>query len=166
MSGKLVVALVGLPGSGKSTLAAPLCERFGLTEINRDTLRTQLFPDCQFTPQEKQVAYASVLKWLRAHCDLGEGSLIDGMTFGRRAERQAVRAIAVKHGFRFVALWLDCPVEVAVERVAAQQHVAGDRAPDLVRAVAERFERPSTAVHIDATLPAEEVLKRAVAALS
>lgn len=166
MTTKLVVALVGLPGSGKSTLAAPLCERFGLAEINRDTLRAQLFPDCQFTPEEKQAAYASVLKWLRAHCDLGEGSLIDGMTFGRRAERQAVRAIAVKHGFRFVALWLDCPVEVAAERVAAQQHVAGDRAPDLVRAVAGRFEKPSTAVRIDATLPMEEVLKQAVAALS
>ncbi|HEY3859951.1 MAG TPA: ATP-binding protein [Gammaproteobacteria bacterium] len=166
MSAKLVVALVGLPGSGKSTLAAPLCERFGLAEINRDTLRAQLFPDCQFTPQEKQAAYASVLKWLRAHCDLDEGSLIDGMTFGRRAERQAVRAVAVKHGFRFVALWLDCPVEVAVARVAAQQHVAGDRVPDLVRAVAARFEKPSTAVRIDATLPPEEVLQRAVTALN
>lgn len=163
---KRVVALIGLPGCGKSTLAAPLCERFGLAEINRDRLREQLFPNCRYTPEEKQAAYAAVLKWLRAHCDVGESSLIDGMTFGRRAERQAVRAVAVKHGFRYVALWLDCPVEVAVQRVAGQPHVAGDRAPDLVRAVAARFERPSSStVRIDATLPQEEVLRLAVAAL-
>jgi len=162
---KLVVAMVGLPGSGKSTLAAALCARFGLAEINRDSLRAQLFPDCQFTLEEKQAAYAAVLKWLRAYCSLGESTLIDGMTFGRRAERQAVRAIALKYQFRFAPVWLDCPVEVAMQRVAAQQHLAGDRAPDLVRAVAARFEAPNHAIRIDATLPPKEVFALAETAL-
>jgi predicted kinase len=166
MTARLVVALCGLPGSGKSTLAAALCERHGLAEINRDKLRAELFPDCRYTEEEKRAAYAAVLRWLRAHCAVGESCLIDGMTFGRRAERNAVRAVAVKHGFRFLALWLDCPVEVAMQRVAAQAHVAGDRAPDLVKAVAARFQAPRHALRIDATLPAVEIQRIAAAILA
>jgi predicted kinase len=166
MTARLVVALCGLPGSGKSTLAAALCGRHGLAEINRDKLRAELFPDCRYTEEEKRAAYAAVLKWLRAHCAMGESCLIDGMTFGRRAERNAVRAVAVKHGFRFVALWLDCPVDVAMQRVAGQPHVAGDRAPDLVKAVAARFQPPRHALRIDATLPPEEVVALAEQSLN
>lgn len=166
MAARLVVALCGLPGSGKSTLAGPLCEHLGLAEINRDKLREQMFPNCRYTEEEKRAAYAAVLKWLRAHCATGESSLIDGMTFGRRSERRAVRAVAVKHGFRFVALWLDCPVDVAMQRVAGQPHVAGDRAPELVKAVAARFQAPNHAVRIDATLSPAEILQLAEAALS
>src|SRR5690348_14922045 len=111
----LVVALVGLPGSGKSTLAGPLCARFDLKLIDRDQIRDRLFPDCRFTEAEKQAANQAVLEALRARCMAGENSLLDGMTFGRESERQAVRRIAVRHGFDCVLMWLDCPVELAME---------------------------------------------------
>ena len=161
-----VVLLCGLPGSGKSTLGASLCERFGLALIDRDRIRDRLFPDCRFTTAEKQAANQAVLEQLRVNCAAGMSSLLDGMTFGRESERRAVRTIAAEHGCECISLWLDCPVDVAAERVAGQVHPAADRTPQLVREVAQRFERPGDALRLDATLPMEELSKRAIAALS
>ncbi|HEY1992312.1 MAG TPA: ATP-binding protein [Gammaproteobacteria bacterium] len=161
-----VVVLCGLPGSGKSTLASHLCERFGLALIDRDRIRDRLLPDCHFTEAEKQAANQAVLEQLRANCTAARSSLLDGMTFGRESERRAVRAIAAEHGLPCTLLWLDCPVDVAAERVSRQPHPAADRTPLLVREVAKRFEKPADALRLDATLPVEELLRRAVAALS
>ena len=161
-----IVALCGLPGSGKSTLATALTARFDLALIDRDALRAELFPDCRFTEAEKQAANQAVLERLRHHCAAGLSSLLDGMTFGRETERAAVRGIAAGYDYRCCILWLDCPVDVAVTRVAEQPHLAADRGPELVRAVAARFERPADAMRIDATLGSAEIVQRAVAALA
>lgn len=152
-------------GSGKSTLARSLCGRFGLALIDRDRIRDRLFPDCRFTEAEKQAANQAVLEALCAHCMAGESSLLDGMTFGRESGREAVCRITARHGFDCIVMWLDCPVEVAIERVTQQPHPAADRTPQLVRDVARRFEQPIDAVHLDATLSIGELLERAVAAL-
>ncbi|MGE5625929.1 MAG: AAA family ATPase [Bacillota bacterium] len=157
MNPRRVVALVGLPGSGKTSLTGPLVARHGFSLIDRDAIRTKLFPDCAFTQAEKQAANQAVLEALRVNCAAGRESLLDGMTFGRRSEREVVGAIASRHGFRFIALWLDCPVEVAVRRVTTQPHAAADRSPALVREVAARFERPDEAVRLDATRPLDEL---------
>ena len=165
MTGR-VILLAGLPGSGKSTLASHLCERFDLTLIDRDRIRDELFPECQFTVAEKQAANQAVLETLRVHCEAGTSSLLDGMTFGRESERRAVQDIAAAHGFECRLLWLDCPADIAAARVAAQPHLAADRSPELVWEVAARFEKPSDAVRLDATLPADELRRQAVVALS
>jgi len=165
MGPRRVVALIGLPGSGKSRLAAHLCERQGLALIDRDAIRAELFPECSFTQAEKQAANQAVLQRLKEHCAAGRESLLDGMTFGRRSEREAVKAIAAEHGCRYLGLWLDCPVDVAMARVAGQPHLANDRRPELVREVAARFEKPEDAVRLDAMMPVPELLKLAEAAL-
>jgi len=166
MHARLLVVLIGLPGSGKTSLAPHLCSRFSLELIDRDAIRAQLFPECAFTHAEKQAANQAVLETLRGNCAAGLSSLIDGMTFGRRAERLAVQAIAAEHAFRCVELWLDCPVDVATTRVAAQAHLAADRSPELVREVAGRFEIPEDAVRIDATLPIAEMIRLAGQAIA
>jgi len=162
----LAVILVGLPGSGKSTLARHLCERFGLVLVDRDALRAELFPECRYTEAEKLAANRAVLARLRQHCARGESCIVDGMTFGRQGEREAARAVIAEHGARLLMLWLDCPVEIAVERVTDQAHPARDRSPALVREVAARFEPPEDAVRIDATLSAAEIRDIAAAALA
>ena len=161
-----VVLLVGLPGSGKSTLATWLADRRGFAHIDRDRIRARLFPAGSFSEAEKHSANLAVLAELRQRCATGRGCVVDGMTFGRRSEREAARAIAMEYGFACVELWLDCPVEVAMARVTAEPHLAGDRSPELVREVAARFEAPSKAVRIDATLSKEEIRRLAERALA
>jgi thymidylate kinase len=63
-------------------------------------------------------------------------------------------------------LWLDCPIDTAMARVAAQPHPAADRSPELVREVAQRFERPDDALRIDATLSLEEMICQAEQAIA
>src|ERR1051325_8979455 len=153
-----VILLVGLPGSGKSTLAAKLSPRHNYAHIDRDAIRARLFPEGRFTEAEKHAANLAVMAELRQRCATGRGCVVDGMTFGRRAERESAQALAAEYGFKCVLLWLDCPVEVASARVAAQAHPARDRDATLVREVASRFETPEKAVRIDATASPDEVL--------
>lgn len=160
-----VILLVGLPGSGKSTLAEKLVRRHSYVHVDRDRIRLRLFPEGKFTEAEKHAATLAVYAELRQRCATGRGSVVDGMTFARRAEREAAQAIAAEYGFACLMLWLDCPVEVAVARVTAQAHPAGDRDPRLVKDVAARFETPEKALRIDATLPPDEVFRRAERAL-
>lgn len=166
MAASSIILLVGLPGSGKSTLAAKLVRRHGYAHIDRDSIRARLFPDGKFTDAEKHAANLAVMAELRQRCATGRGCVVDGMTFGRRAEREAAQAIAGEYGFNCVLLWLDCPAEVAAARVAAQAHPARDRDATLVREVASRFETPEKAIRIDATLSPDEVLRLAERALA
>ena len=166
MDPRRVLLLTGLPGSGKSTLARFLAAHFALVVIDRDRIRADLFPECGFSAAEKQAANAAVFDALCAQCIAGRNSLLDGMTFSRRGEREIVRGIALQHDFACLTLWLDCPVEIAVARVTAQTHPARDRDAALVRQVAARFERPDDAVRIDATLTAAEMQRVAAATLA
>lgn len=140
----LVVALIGLPGSGKSTLAIALQQRLGLHRICRDQVRAAMFPDCAYTPAEKRAAFRAVLTALEVNCALERSSVLDGMTFSRRVDLEAVDGIVRKYDARPLPVYIDCPLELARERVAADahSHIARDRSPALVDAVAARFDPP------------------------
>lgn len=167
MSTPLVVALVGLPGSGKTTLAGFLRARFGLREINRDRIRAALFPADDGSEANKHQANAAVRAVLEANCMLGIGCVMDGMTLGRRADRDGLRHIVEKHSALFILLWLDCPLEIAAARVAGDKsgHPARDRDAKLVKSVAERFEPPEEALRLDATQSPHILREAAVWAL-
>ena len=142
----VVVALMGLPGAGKSTIARHLLAALPLHEVNRDHIRAALFPRCEFTEEEKRAANAAALEAVSANCRLGRASLVDGMTFARASELRTLRERISSEGFALLPLYVDCPVEIAQARIAAQsrsgEHVATDRTRGLVAAVAERFDPP------------------------
>ena len=164
---RIVVALMGLPGAGKSTVAKHLLAELPLHLVDRDRIRAALFPDCAFTQAEKDAANAAVLAAVAANCTLGRASLVDGMTFARATEVEALRACAAARNFDLLPLFLDCPVEVARARIAADRsHRAGDRTPALADSVADRFEGPpADAVQVAADATAGEVCAAALAAV-
>ena len=82
-----------------------------------------------------------------------------------RSERRS-RDVADDFGFRFLALHLDCPVDIAQARIAAQAavHAAGDRTPALVAKSAARFEALGPEAHrIDASRDPQTVCAEALA---
>lgn len=164
---RLVVALAGLPGAGKSVVARRLARACGFRLIDRDRVRAAMFPDCRFDEKEKRAANSAVLAAVRANCALGLSSVVDGWALSRAADRDALRGAAAERGFRFALLLLDCPVEVAARRVAADRsHSASDRTPGLVREVASRFDPPpADAIAIDATGEPDAVFAAALRAL-
>ena len=169
-SGKpFVIALIGLPGAGKSVVARALEDQLGLRRICRDAIRQAMFPKCSYSFAEKRAAFRSMLVALEVNCMLGISSVLDGVTFSRRSDLLRVDAVIRRFGFTPVPIYLDCPPDVARARIAEDvlnnRHLARDRTPEIVTEVLVRFEAPPpTALVIDATLPAQEVCRQAIAA--
>lgn len=159
----LVVGLCGLPGAGKTSLAARLAEALEFRLIDRDAIRRAQFPLCAFSDTEKQAATDAALAAMAANCRLGFSSLIDGMTFASRLQRQRFAEAAAREGAVFYPLYLHLPVELARRRVAEQtEHPAGDRDSGLVERIASRFDPPEgEGLRIDATQSPEMMLRNA-----
>lgn len=159
---------MGLPGAGKSTLAAGLAAAMHWPVIDRDALRAGLFPQALGTAQEKDAANAATFAAVEASLARGRSCIVDGMSFADADQRDALRRLARRGDARCIFLWLDCPVPVAVRRVARQtEHRAVDRVPGLVVEVAARFAPPGAdALRLDATESAEALLRAALARLS
>ncbi|HNR91939.1 MAG TPA: AAA family ATPase [Dokdonella sp.] len=166
----IIVAVMGLPGAGKSIAARALEEHLGLRRICRDTIRAAMFPGGGDSFIEKRAAWRSLLLGLEINCMLGIGSVIDGATFSRRKELERVAAIGARHRIVTIPLFVDCPPDIARERVArdfaTRSHVARDRTPDLVNDVLARREPPPPeALRIDGSLAAGALRRAAVAAV-
>ncbi len=166
----LIVAVMGLPGAGKSTVARAIEHKLGLRRVCRDAIRAAMFPRCDYSYVEKRAAFRSVLLALKINCVLGASSVIDGMTFSRRDDYEKVAALAQAQGANVVPLLIECSPALARARIAsdaARGHLAGDREPFLVDEIAARFESsPEHAVRIDASLPAVEMCRLAIAAVT
>lgn len=167
----LVVATMGLPGAGKSTLVRGLAGRLDLHVVDRDAIRAAMFPRCDHTAAEKAAAYRMVLAAVEVNCALGRSSIIDGVTFSRRADLERLDAVLRPYPVDTIALYLDCPPALARQRVAADlaaaRHPAGDRSPQLVDTVMARFDSPPpSAVVLDAARPRDAVLAHALEAIA
>ncbi len=163
----VVVALIGLPGAGKSVVARALEDQLGLRRVCRDAIRRAMFPKCSYSFAEKRAAFRALLLALEINCILGESSVIDGMTFARRRDLIRVDGVIRRYQFTPIPVYLDCPPDLARERIArdveANQHLARDRGPEVVGNVMARFDKPPpSALSIDASLPAADVCRQVV----
>jgi len=130
----------GLPGSGKTYAATRLEAETGALRISRDELRARLFDTPAYTDAEKRAVFRVMLVLAEYHLGTGRDVILDGMPFSRRSERDAARQVAESAGASFDLCQCVCPDEVALERIAGQQHLAPDRNAALYFAVKERFE--------------------------
>ncbi|MEZ5462733.1 MAG: AAA family ATPase [Dokdonella sp.] len=166
----IVIAVMGLPGAGKSVVARAIEDQLGLRRVCRDRIRAAMFPRCNYSFIEKRAAYRSLLLALEINCMLGAGSVIDGMTFSRRSELDRVAEVAAKHGIVTIPLLVECPPDLARERVArdlaSNSHIAQDRTPETVNDVLTRRDPPPEGtLVVDATLPAADMCRAAIATI-
>ena len=82
----MIIIVFGLPGSGKSYFASRLAERIGAKYVNSDRLRKKLFPEGDYSDQEKKVVYEHMLEEMM-QAVIQEKSLVLDATFHRKRTR-------------------------------------------------------------------------------
>lgn len=117
----LVLWITGLPGSGKSTVADALrevCPDFVI--LRMDTLRSFVTPEPTYSDPERELVYRALVYTAKTLSDLDHGVIIDA-TGHRRRWRDLARAVTT----RFAEIYLDCPLEVCVERERLRRETHG-----------------------------------------
>ena len=177
-----LVVTMGLPASGKTSLARALARRLGLVHLASDVVRKELaglqptehggagFGQGLYDPATTRRTYATLRRragrWLRR----GRSVVLDA-TFGRVAERAAVRRLAARTGARLVVFHCRAAKATLRERLAARAGDSGvvsdarlEHWPALRAAYAEPAELAGV-VAVDTTATPADVVGRALAAL-
>jgi predicted kinase len=159
------VLFAGLPGTGKSTLARALAGRLDAAILDKDRVRSALFPGALTDYSSKQ-DHLCMRAMLDAACYLTERRRVpfiffDGRTFSTQAQREEVLLAAEQAGARWRILHVSCADVVAEERLAAGDpgHPAQNREPALYRTMKQHFEPIQNAkLEVDTTMGVDRVL--------
>ena len=116
---QLVILMFGWPGSGKSDFACRLAKKYDLQWLNADAVRHELFGHrwlgLSKLPKNKIIAERVINK--RTADLLGAGySLVRDQQHGWRSKRDFIHALAKKSGATALIVWIQTPVESAIER--------------------------------------------------
>jgi aminoglycoside phosphotransferase family enzyme/predicted kinase len=144
----------GLPGTGKTTTARALATVLGAGSASADETRKRLAGLAAgtraaaetdqgiYAPDMNERVYCSLAESASAALDRGRSFVVDA-TFRRRADREAMCAVAAKHGARFVMVECTAPEEVVLERLRKRSMAPDDWSDATVEtfhALREQFE--------------------------
>jgi len=133
----ILAAVGGLSGSGKSAVASGIAPLIGAAPgavvLRTDVERKRLagvepeakLPTESYTRQASRAVYESLYARARAALAAGHSVVVDAV-FADPAERHTMRDIARAAGVEFRGLWLDCPAEIRLARVAGRTDDASD----------------------------------------
>jgi len=166
------VILAGLPGTGKSTLAEALAKKLGGIVLSKDKVRAALFPDGAITYSSGQNDFCMSVLLMAAQRIAADHRVpflfIDGRTFSRERHVKEVAEAAHLVGAGLSILHLNCPEDLALERIKKDQgkHAAKNRDPllyFLVKSYFEPIRLPK--LDVDTSRPLEECVDRCAAYL-
>ncbi|MCY3004076.1 MAG: AAA family ATPase [Planctomycetota bacterium] len=164
-----LVALAGLPGTGKSALAKELAAALGAPVFDKDVLRRELFgAQAAYSPEQNDAAVRKCHEAARAAFAGGASDVIlDGRTYARREQVEALRSFAREVGAALVLVELRCEAEVAKRRIEVDRergaHLAPDRSSELYERLARLAEPLEAELVLDSTsLGPEELARRVV----
>jgi hypothetical protein len=139
-----LVAVGGLSGTGKTSLARKLAPDLGAPSgalhLRSDLLRKALagvtelsrLPPESYGAAASRRVYAELLRRARTALGAGRAVIVDAV-YAKPEERVAIEAVARDLGVPFHGLWLECPEDVMIARVARRWADASDAAPEVVR---------------------------------
>ncbi|MGE3976874.1 MAG: adenylyl-sulfate kinase [Nitrospira sp.] len=148
----IAIWLTGLPASGKSAIAAalkPKLEELGPVEVfESDAVRRILTSHPTYDDAERDLFYRSL-------AFMGAKLVSHGVTviFDATANRRAYRDFARSQIPRFIEVWVECPLELAIQRDYKGTYQRGQRGESTtVPGLQEPYEVPlNPEVRIDTT---------------
>jgi predicted kinase len=133
MTKPYMIAMAGLPGSGKSALAVRLAAALSAVVINKDTVRSAVFPpqEIEYTTAQDDFVFSLIYQAAVYLLKKGRIVILDGRTFTRQIQRielmKAARLADVDVRIIFCTA-PDAVVKARLEKdVAAGTHPAADR---------------------------------------
>jgi predicted kinase len=159
----MIVIMAGLPGTGKSTLARALAQRLPGAVLDKDAIRTALFPSAHVEYSLAQDDFCQEIMLQTAAYLLAKDAelhvLLDGRTFSRRYQRERAIEFCSQVGTTWAMLECVCAEQTALGRltqaVAANTHLAANRTPELYREIRKAWEpidHPKLVIDTDANL--------------
>lgn len=114
-----VVVVCGLPGAGKTTVSEHVSERVDGRLLRTDVVRTDLFPDPEYTDAEMRAVYDELFDRARAAVRDGDTVVLDG-TFQHAADRERAESLADDLGAPFALVKVECSEDVVRDRIEAR----------------------------------------------
>jgi len=110
------VWVTGLPGSGKSTVAQALFKKLKKSSMNAqivssDMLRKVVTPMPNYTEEERDMVYGSIVFVAELLTGNGVNVIIDATGNRRKYRDQARKQIS-----KFMEAYVRCPLEICIER--------------------------------------------------
>lgn len=133
----VLYAIGGLSGSGKSTCAPALAPLIlpmpGARILSSDRIRkalsgvpaNTLLPPEAYASEVSARVYALLRGYAGACLDSGWPVIVDAV-FDRDNDRAAIQAVVDERGLRFSGFWLEAPMQILQERVAARTNDPSD----------------------------------------
>jgi aminoglycoside phosphotransferase family enzyme/predicted kinase len=154
----VMIAIGGLPGTGKSTLARALAPLVGALVLRSDEIRKRQhgveperrLPRSAYTGK-KSVAVFGELTQSAGVAASGGHSVIADATFMSLAHRSMIEAAASRAGVPFLGIWLNAPLELLEQRIAARSGDASDATVEVLRAAAGHDPGPGSWRLVDAS---------------
>ena len=144
--------LTGLPASGKSTIVAalkPKLVEFGSVEVfESDAVRRILTPHPTYSDGERDLFYRSLVFMGAKLVSHGVMVIFDA-TANKRVYRDFARSLIPK----FIEVWVECPIEIAMQRDYKGTYQRGQRGESsTVPGLQDPYEAPvRPEVRIDTT---------------
>lgn len=145
--------LTGLPASGKSTIVAalrPQLEGLGrpVEVLESDAVRRVLTPTPTYSREERDLFYRA-LAFMGARLAAHGVAVIFDATANKRAYRDFARSLIP----RFIEVWVECPLELAIQRDYKGTYQRGQRGESsTVPGLQDPYEAPlNPEVRIDTT---------------
>jgi predicted kinase len=164
----MIVIMAGLPGTGKSTLARALAHADGGIVLDKDVIRSVVFPAeyIEYSNEQDDFCQSLMLETagylLQRHPD--QRIFVDGRTFSRKYQINGVIEAAGKLSAEWRIIECVCAEESARRRLDASRlsHPARNRSFELYRRIRAQFE-PITLpkLVVDTDQPLERCVEQA-----
>ncbi len=115
-----LIATLGLPGSGKSYFAERLAKDLHFAHLRSDEIRLQINPKPTYTNEEHKVVFG-LMDFLTLKLLSTGVSVIYDANVNKHIHRQNLRGIAGEQDAKFVLIYIDTPLEIAIKRAKTRE---------------------------------------------
>ena len=157
-----LLAIGGMSGTGKTTLAAAIAPGLGrppgALHLRSDIERKHIFgvaegsrlPVEAYAPAATREVYERLRRLARLGLRAGQAVILDA-THLQKEDRDEAAELAMQADVAFTGLWLEAPIPVLADRVAARVNDASDATPATVAAQHETQSGPVDWHRLDTT---------------